>query len=124
AAIARQQTSAAVLSALDSPLAPRGRAEVMSQMRRDAASKGQITADERELLRKMDEHLFGFQNLLDRVEHDRTVDFEEFQKLRQQRQQILDDLFRTALEDDQITHDERKLLLKAMELLPNLRGDL
>lgn len=124
ATLARQHTASAVLSALDDHHPVSSRAEVMGQMRRVAASKGQVTEDERELLRKMDTHLFGFQSLLDRIDHDRTVDFDEFQALRGQRQQILDDLFRTSLADDQITHDERQLLLKAMEVLPHLRGSL
>jgi len=125
-AVERRHAAPALLSAVESHSSPTGanRADVMGQMRRVATSKGEITAESRELLRGMDARLFGFQNLLDRIERDGKLDFEEFRTLRGQRQQILDDLFRIALEDAKITEDERKLLLTAMDLLPRLRGAL
>lgn len=98
------------------------REELMDQMRAVARADGTITADERALLRGLDAHLLDFQGLVERIEEDRKVDFEEFEQLRATRQRILDDMFRIALADDRISDDERQLLLRAMELLPVLRS--
>lgn len=124
ATVERQNTASALLAAYEAVQGSPSRADVMGQMRRAAGSTRSITSEQRELLRGMDAHLFGFQVLLDHAERDTVLDFDEFQQLRTQRQQILDDLFRIALADDKITYEERKLLLKAMELLPTLRGAL
>lgn len=98
------------------------RDELMRQMRAIALSDGEVTTDERALLRRFDSQLHAFNELIQRVEEDRVVDFDEFQQLRETRQTILDELFRVALADAQVTDDERQLLLRAMELVPTLRS--
>ncbi len=96
---------------------------IMAELRAVAKLDGQISSDERALLRGMDAHLHAFGDLLLRVEEDRVLDFEEFRQLRSTRQHILDDLMRIALADDVITDDERGLLVRVLELLPTLRPD-
>ena len=93
----------------------------MAEMSVVAQADGQITADERAILRAMDSQLLEFQRLMQRIDEDRQVDDEEFEQVRNSRQRVLDELFRIALADDQITSDERDLLLRAMELIPALR---
>lgn len=100
---------------------PPDREEVMGMMRAIARADGKITADERALLRNFDTHLHSFGELVERIEEDRVVDFDEFEQLREMRQTILDDMFRVALSDANVENDERQLLLRAMELLPSLR---
>ncbi|MGH1345204.1 MAG: hypothetical protein ACRBN8_26820 [Nannocystales bacterium] len=101
---------------------PPGRDEVMQRMRAIALADGEVTTDERALLRRFDTQLHTFNDLIERIEEDRVVDFEEFQQLREMRQTILDELFRVALADAQVSDDERQLLLRAMELVPTLRS--
>ncbi len=113
--------SAHAVVAATSAQAP-NQAEVMEMMQAIARADGKITADERALLRGFDGHLHDFADLVRRVEEDRRVDFEEFAQLRQMRQRILDDMFRIALADADVSDDERQLLLRAMELLPTLRA--
>jgi hypothetical protein len=96
-------------------------ADLMEEMGVVARSDGRITSDERAMLRGMDTQLLEFQRLMVRVCEDRQIDEEEFEQIRSTRQKILDELFRIALADDQITGDERDLLLRAMELVPALR---
>ena len=98
------------------------RDDVMRRMRAIALADGKVTTDERNLLRRFDAQLHAFNELVFRIEEDRLVDFDEFGQLREMRQSILDDLFRVALADSQVTDDERQLLLRAMELVPTLRS--
>ena len=101
---------------------PPDRDDVMRRMRAIALADGKVTTDERNLLRRFDAHLHAFNDLVYRVEEDRVVDFDEFGQLREMRQSILDELFRVALADSEVTDDERQLLLRAMELVPTLRS--
>jgi hypothetical protein len=101
---------------------PPSRDDIMRRMRAIALADGEVTTDERALLRRFDTNLHTFHDLVDRIEEDRMIDFEEFQQLREMRQTILDEMFRVALADAQITADERQLLLRAMELVPTLRS--
>ena len=96
-------------------------ADLMKEMIVVARADGRITSDERAMLRGMDTQLLEFQRLTERICEDRNVDEEEFGQLRDTRQRILDELFRIALADDQITGDERDFLLRAMEMVPALR---
>ncbi len=110
----------AVVDATSMP-AP-SRDDVMKRMRAIAMADGKVTTDERALLRRFDTQLHTFQDLVARIEEDRSIDFEEFRQLRDTRQSMLDDLFRVALSDAHISDDERQLLLRAMELVPTLRS--
>lgn len=101
---------------------PPSRDEVMRRMRAIALADGEVTSDERALLRRFDTQLHAFNELIQRIEEDRVVDFDEFQQLRETRQTILDELFRVALADAEVSDDERQLLLRAMELVPTLRS--
>lgn len=101
---------------------PPSRDEVMRRMRAIALADGEVTTDERALLRRFDTQLHTFTELVERIEEDRVVDFDEFQQLREMRQTILDELFRVALADAEVSDDERQLLLRAMELVPTLRS--
>jgi tellurite resistance protein len=101
---------------------PPDRDDVMRRMRAIALADGEVTTDERNLLRRFDSQLHSFNDLIHRIEEDRVIDFDEFQQLREMRQTILDELFQVALADSQITDDERQLLLRAMELVPTLRS--
>ncbi len=101
---------------------PPSRDEVMRRMRAIALADGEVTSDERALLRRFDTQLHTFNELIERIEEDRVVDFDEFQQLREMRQTILDELFRVALADAHVSDDERQLLLRAMELVPTLRS--
>jgi hypothetical protein len=94
---------------------------IMNELRVVARLDGRITADERALLRGMDEHLHAFDELVARIREDRVVDFDEFRQLRTTRQHILDDVLRIALADDVVSDDERGLLVRVLELLPMLR---
>lgn len=94
---------------------------IMGELRIAARLDGRITADERALLRGMDEHLVAFDHLVARIQEDHIVDFDEFRQLRTARQAILDDILRIALADDVVTDDERALLVRALELIPMLR---
>jgi len=94
---------------------------IMNELRVAARLDGRITADERALLRGMDEHLHDFDGLIRRIREDHVVDFEEFRQLRTSRQAILDDALRIALADDVVTDDERELVVRVLELLPMLR---
>jgi len=94
---------------------------IMGELRIVARLDGRITADERALLRGMDEHLHAFDELTQRIREDRVVDFDEFRQLRTTRQHILDDVLRLALADDVVSDDERGLLVRVLELLPMLR---
>lgn len=94
---------------------------IMNELRIVARLDGRITADERALLRGMDEHLHAFDELALRIREDRVVDFDEFRQLRTTRQLILDDVLRIALADDVVSDDERGLLVRVLELLPMLR---
>jgi hypothetical protein len=94
---------------------------IMNELRIVARLDGRITADERALLRGMDEHLHAFDELALRIREDRIVDFDEFRQLRTTRQLILDDVLRIALADDVVSDDERGLLVRVLELLPMLR---
>jgi len=94
---------------------------IMGELRIVARLDGRITADERALLRGMDEHLHAFDELTLRIREDRVVDFDEFRQLRTTRQHILDDVLRLALADDVVSDDERGLLVRVLELLPMLR---
>jgi hypothetical protein len=96
-------------------------AAIMTELRVAARLDGRITADERALLRGMDEHLVAFDHLVARIQEDHIVDFDEFRQLRTARQAILDDILRIALADDVVTDDERALLVRALELIPMLR---
>lgn|GEM_PF-2532459 len=98
------------------------RDDVMRRMRAIAMADGEVTTDERALLRRFDTQLHTFNDLVMRIEEDRQIDFDEFQQLREMRQTILDELFQVSLADSQITDDERQLLLRAMELVPTLRS--
>lgn len=100
---------------------PPSRDDIMRRMRAIALADGEVTTDERALLRSFDTELHAFTALVRRIEEDRQVDFDEFGQLRELRQTILDELFRVALADARITDDERQLLLRAMELVPTLR---
>lgn len=102
--------------------APPNRDGVMRRMRAIAMADGEVTSDERAMLRRFDTQLYAFNELVGRVEEDRMIDFDEFQQLREMRQSILDELFQVALADSQVTDDERQLLLRAMELVPTLRS--
>ncbi|MBC8072215.1 MAG: TerB family tellurite resistance protein [Deltaproteobacteria bacterium] len=104
-------------------LAELDRGAIMAELRTVAKLDGQITSDERALLRGMDAHMHAFGELLERVQDDRVLDFDEFRQLRTSRQHILDDLLRIALADDVITDDERGLLVRVLELLPTLRPE-
>ncbi len=101
---------------------PPSRDEVMQRMRAIALADGEVTSEERAMLRRFDTQLHAFGELVKRVEEDRVVDFDEFQQLREMRQSILDELFRVALADATVSDDERQLLLRAMELVPTLRS--
>lgn len=94
---------------------------IMGELRIVARLDGRITADERALLRGMDEHLHAFDELTLRIREDRVVDFDEFRQLRTTRQHILDDVLRITLADDVVSDDERGLLVRVLELLPMLR---
>ncbi len=94
---------------------------IMAELRIVARLDGRITADERALLRGMDEHLHVFDDLAARIREDSVVDFDEFRQLRTTRQVILDDVLRIALADDVVSDDERGLLIRVLELLPMLR---
>ena len=113
------RSTATVVAAVSGPRPDR--TDLMGELRRVARADGTITTDERALLRGMDEHLLAFESLMERIAEDRTVDFEEFEQLRATRLEVMDDLMRIALADDEIRDDERQLLLRAMELLPTLR---
>ncbi len=102
---------------------PPDRDDVMGRMRAIALADGEVTTDERNLLRRFDTQLHAFDDLIHRIEEDRVIDFDEFQQLREMRQTMLDELFRVALADFRITDDERQLLLRAMELVPTLRSN-
>jgi len=101
---------------------PPDRDDVMRRMRAIALADGKVTTDERNLLRRFDAQLHVFNELVHRIEEDRVVDFDEFGQLREMRQSILDELFRVALADSEVSDDERQLLLRAMELVPTLRS--
>jgi hypothetical protein len=104
------------------PLQPLpSRTEVMGMLREVARREGPITSDARALLRRMDTHLHDFETLIERIEEDAVIDFEELGQLRTTRQAILEDLLRVALADNEITDDEHQLLVRAIELLPALR---
>ncbi len=120
AVLAADGSATAVVSATSAT--PPLREDVMDMMRAIARADGQITSDERALLRSFDTHLHAFGDLVARVEEDRVIDFDEFVQLREMRQTILDDLFRVALSDANVEEDERQLLLRAMELIPTLRS--
>lgn len=94
---------------------------IMNELRVAARLDGRITADERAILRGMDENLHAFDELMRRIQEDRVVDFEEFRQLRTARQAILDDVLRIALADDVVNDDERELLVRILELLPMMR---
>ncbi|MBV1860077.1 MAG: hypothetical protein KUG77_16815 [Nannocystaceae bacterium] len=113
--------SARAVVAATSDEAP-SRDEIMKRMRAIALADGQVTSDEFALLRRFDTQLRAFDELIQRVDEDRIVDFDEFQQLREMRQNILDELFRVALADAEVSDDERQLLLRAMELIPTLRS--
>ena len=112
---------AATTARVERPSAQPTRAEVMDILRGVARGDGRITSDARALLRRMDTHLHDFETLIERIEEDAVVDFEELGQLRATRQAILEDLLRVALADDEITDDERRVLVRAIELLPALR---
>jgi len=80
-----------------------------------------VTEDEAVLLRTAEEQLAGFEELLDDVYLDHVVDFDEFLRLRRARKEILEYTLRKALDDGLITHDERQLLIRIIELLPLVR---
>ncbi|MCA9637845.1 MAG: hypothetical protein KC420_17580 [Myxococcales bacterium] len=80
-----------------------------------------VTEDEAVLLRTAEEQLTEFEALLDDVYLDNVVDFGEFLRLRRARKEILEYTLRKALADGKITHDERQLLIRIIELLPLVR---
>ncbi|MCA9659529.1 MAG: hypothetical protein KC486_14375 [Myxococcales bacterium] len=80
-----------------------------------------VTEDEAALLKTAEEQLKEFDGLLDDVYLDNVVDFDEFLRLRQARREILEYTLRKALDDGKITHDERQLLIRLIELLPRVR---
>ncbi len=80
-----------------------------------------VTEDEAVLLKTAEEQLVGFEELLDDVYLDNVVDFEEFLRLRRARKEILEYTLHKALADGLITHDERQLLIRIIELLPLVR---
>jgi len=80
-----------------------------------------VTEDEAVLLKTAEEQLTGFEELLDDVYLDNVVDFDEFLRLRRGRKGILEYTLRKALADGLITHDERQLLIRIIELLPLVR---
>lgn len=80
-----------------------------------------VTADEAALLGAAEDQLRRFEALLRDVYADDLVEFHEFLRLRRARKQILEDTLRKALADGRITHDERQLLIRIIELLPHIR---
>lgn len=121
AAVIQLDGSAAVLKSVWETR-PQNREAVMNAMRCVARDDGEITSEERALLRSMDTNAQNFETLKRRIEEDRAVDFEEFEQQRSSRLRILDDMFKVALADNVIDPDERLLLLRAMELLPTMRA--
>lgn len=81
-----------------------------------------VTEDEAALLNTTEEQLARFEGLLREVYADEVVEFHEFLRLRRARKALLEDTLRKALADGQITHDERQLLIRVIELLPLIRG--
>lgn len=80
-----------------------------------------VTEDEAALLKTAEEQLTEFDELLDDVYLDNVVDFDEFLRLRHARREILEYTLLKALDDGKITHDERQLLIRLIELLPRVR---
>lgn len=86
-----------------------------------ALADNQVTADEAVLLGTAEEQLRRFEELLREVYADDVVEFHEFLRLRRARKEILEYTLRKALADGRITHDERQLLIRIIELLPHIR---
>ncbi|HRI09045.1 MAG TPA: hypothetical protein PKW35_14585 [Nannocystaceae bacterium] len=86
-----------------------------------ALADNKVTADEAVLLGTAEEQLRRFEELLRDVYADDVVEFHEFLRLRRARKEILEYTLRKALADGHITHDERQLLIRIIELLPHIR---
>ena len=97
------------------------RNSILDELWAIALTDNVVTEDEAVLLRTAEEQLVGFEELLDDVYLDNVVDFDEFLRLRRARKEILEYTLRKALADGQITHDERQLLIRIIELLPLVR---
>jgi len=97
------------------------RNSILDELWAIALTDNVVTEDEAVLLKTAEEQLVGFEELLDDVYLDNVVDFDEFLRLRRARKEILEYTLRKALADGLITHDERQLLIRIIELLPLVR---
>lgn len=98
-----------------------GRDAILDELWAIALMDDVVTEDEAVLLKTAEEQLTRFEELLRDVYRDDVVDFDEFLRLRRARKEILEYTLHKALADGRITHDERQLLIRIIELLPLVR---
>lgn len=109
------------LAALTTIRRLQGRDAILDELWAIALMDDVVTEDEAVLLKTAEEQLTRFEELLRDVYRDDVVDFDEFLRLRRARKEILEYTLHKALADGRITHDERQLLIRIIELLPLVR---
>jgi hypothetical protein len=97
------------------------REALLDDLRALAHLDGVVTADEHAILAEVERQLHGFEQLLVEVERDQVVDWSEFLALRRARKQIFEHAIHRAFEDGEVTDDERRLLVRIAEHLPDVR---
>jgi hypothetical protein len=94
---------------------------LLDELRALAHRDGVVSDDEAALIAEMELGLGGFVELFAAVRRDHRLDWHEFLWLRRARADIFARAVRRAFADEVVTDDERQLLIRIAERLPDLR---